>query len=78
MHNEAVREIKSCIPICVILHMGITVCIWGSPNANRRGSLKSSHMGIPLRIMKLCAYGVLDYIAYSGEYTGALVLVPRI
>jgi len=60
MHNEVVRirEIKFCtIPICVILHMGIAVCIWGSPYANGRGLLKSWHMGIPLRIMKLCAYG---------------------
>ena len=51
-------EIKSCIPICVIVsNIGIAVCMWGSPYANGRGLLKSSHMVIPLRIMKLCAYG---------------------
>ena len=59
MHNEIVRiwEIYFCIPICVILHMGIAVCIWGPLYANGRGSLINSHMGIPLRIMNLCAYG---------------------
>jgi len=59
MHNEVVhiQEIKSCIPICIISHTDIAVCKRGSPYANVRGSLKSSHMGIPIRIMKLCAYG---------------------
>ena len=59
MHNEVVRirEIKSCITVCVSSHTGIAVCIWGSPYAYGQGSLKNSHMGIPLRIMKLCAYG---------------------
>jgi len=55
--NISMWEIKSCIPICIISHMEIAVCIWGSPCANVRGSLKSLHMGIPVRIMKLCAYG---------------------
>ncbi len=55
--NISIWEIKSCIPICIISHTEIAVCIWGSPYANVRGSLKSSHMGIPVRIMKLCAYG---------------------
>ncbi len=54
--NISIREIKSCIPICVISHTGIAVCILGSPYANGQGSLKKLHMGIPLRIMKLCAY----------------------
>jgi hypothetical protein len=55
--NISIQEIKSCIPICVISHTGIAVCIWGSPYANGRGSLIELHMGISLRIMKLCAYG---------------------
>ena len=55
--NISIWEIKSCIPICVISHTGIAVCIWGSPYVNVRGSLKTLHMGIPVRIMKLCAYG---------------------
>ncbi len=55
--NISIWEIRSCIPICVILHTGIAVCIWGSPYANGHGSLKKLHMGIPVRIMKLCAYG---------------------
>jgi hypothetical protein len=40
-------EIKSCIPMRKLR---------GSPYAYGDGSLKSSHMGIPVRIMKLCAY----------------------
>ena len=56
--NISIWEIKSWIPICVILHTGIAVCIWGSPYVNGRGGLlKSSHKRIPVRIMKLCAYG---------------------
>ena len=31
--NISIWEIKSCIPICVISHTGIAVCIWGSPYA---------------------------------------------
>jgi hypothetical protein len=54
--NISIWEIRSCIPKCVIFHTGIAVCIGGSPYANGRGLLKSSHMGIPLRIMKLCTY----------------------
>ena len=58
MHNEIVSiwEIKSCIPICKIMHMGIAVRIWESPYAYGQGSLNYSHMGIPVRITKLCAY----------------------
>ena len=55
--NISIWEIKSCIPIFVISHTGIAVCIWGSPYANVWGLLKSSHMGIPVCIMKLCTYG---------------------
>jgi hypothetical protein len=44
--NISILEIKTCIPMCVILHTGIAVCIWGSPYANGRGSLKKSQMGI--------------------------------
>ena len=54
--NISIWEIKSCIPICVTSHTGIAECIWGSPYANVQGSLKCSHMGIPVHIMKLCAY----------------------
>jgi len=50
-------EIKSCIPIYVIIsnmdrrmHMGIPICKWA-------GIAKKFDMGIPLCIMKLCAYG---------------------
>ena len=57
MGNMSIWEIRSCIPICVISQTGIAVCIWGSPYANGRGWLKSSHMGIPVCIMKLCACG---------------------
>jgi hypothetical protein len=60
--NISIWEIKSCIPICVILHTGIAVCIWGSPSVNGQGSLKSLHMEIPVRKMKLCTYG--DYHIY--------------
>ena len=58
MHNEIVStwEIKSCIPIWKIMHMGISIRIWGSPYAYGRGLLKYSHMGITVRITKLCAY----------------------
>jgi hypothetical protein len=49
-------EIKSCIPICKIIHTGIAVRIWGSSCAYGQGSLKYLHMGIPVRITKLCAY----------------------
>ena len=38
-------------------NLAAAVCIWGSPYANGWGSLKSLHMGIPLCIMKFCAYG---------------------
>ena len=57
--NISIWEIRSCIPICVILHTGIAVCIRGSLYANGQGLLNSLHMRILLRIMKLCAYG--DY-----------------
>ena len=53
--NVSIWDIRSSIPICIISHTGIAVCIWGSPYANEQGSLKYSHMGIPLHIMKLCA-----------------------
>jgi hypothetical protein len=58
MHNEIVStwEIKSCIPICKIMHTGIAVHIWGSPYAYGQGTLKYSHAGIPNCITKLCAY----------------------
>jgi hypothetical protein len=58
MHNEIVPicEIKSCIPICKIIHTGIAVCIRGSPYAYGQGSLKYLHTGIPVCITKLCAY----------------------
>ncbi len=58
MHNEIVSiwEIKSCIPICKIMHMGIAVRIWGSPYAYGQGSLTYLHTGILARITKLCAY----------------------
>jgi hypothetical protein len=55
--NVSIWDIRFSIPICVILHTGIAVCIWGSPYANGQGSLKYLHTGIPLCIMKLCAYG---------------------
>jgi hypothetical protein len=50
--NVSIWDIRSSIPICVISHTGITIYIWGSPYAYGQGSLKYSHMGIPLRIMK--------------------------
>ncbi len=41
-------------PVCI--RAGIAVCIWGSPYAFGRGLLRSLHMGIPVCILKLCAY----------------------
>jgi hypothetical protein len=73
--NISIWEIRSCIPICVILHTGIAVCYKnppslssgrGCPYANGWGLLKSSHMGLPLCIMKLCAYGDSQYTLTSA------------
>jgi len=74
--NVPIWEIKSCIPICVISHTGIAVCTWGSLYANGWGPLKSSHMGIPLCIMKLCAYGDKQLNHYKDS-DGNKKLPPR-
>ena len=61
MHNEVVRirEIKSCIPICIILHMGIAVCIWGSPRA---GIAKKFAYGNPIVHNEIVHIQGLTYI----------------
>ena len=50
-------NIKSCILVCKLSHTGNALRIQRFPYAYGRGSVKSSHLGIPVRITKLCAYG---------------------
>ena len=59
MHTGFVRiwEIRDLIPICESMHMGIAVCIRGSPYAYGQGLLRVRIRGVPVRIMKSCAYG---------------------
>jgi len=59
MHTGFVRiwEIRDLIPICESMHMGIAVCIRGLPYAYGQGLLRVRIRGVPVRIMKSCAYG---------------------
>ena len=59
MHNEFVRiwGFGGFVPICKILHMGITVCVRRVPIRIRAGIAKIRIWGNPLLITNLCAYG---------------------
>jgi len=55
--NISIWEIKSCIPICVILHTGITVIHMGIPICKRTEIAKQFAYGDPRTHNELCAYG---------------------
>jgi hypothetical protein len=63
--NIFIREIKSCIPICVILHTGIAVCIWGSPYAKGRGLLKKIAYGDPIMHNEVVRIRGLTFISWA-------------
>ena len=66
--NISIREIKSCIPICVILHTGIAVCIWGSPLCKRAGIAKKFTYGDPRTHNEVASIrGLTSYLSFGVQ-----------